>query len=138
MSGTWSRAPRVRRLTRTGWALATASMWRANGWPRLLPINLTISTNFRCNFRCVTCNVYDRKVKELEADEWTQVFESVGRAPAWMTFSGGEPFLRGDLPEIILSATKICQPAIINIPTNGWFTDRVVRGAEKICKGSPE
>jgi MoaA/NifB/PqqE/SkfB family radical SAM enzyme len=113
-------------------------MWRAKGWPRHLPVNLTISTNFRCNFRCVTCNVYDRKVKELEADEWTRVFESVGRAPAWMTFSGGEPFLRGDLPDIILSATRICQPAIINIPTNGWFTDRVVRGAEKICKGSPE
>ena len=49
-----------------------------------------------------TCNVYERKVDELDADEWGRVFESLGRAPAWMTFSGGEPFLRGDLPDIIL------------------------------------
>jgi MoaA/NifB/PqqE/SkfB family radical SAM enzyme len=138
VSGTWSRAPRLRRLARTGWALSTASSWRARGWPRLLPINVTVSTNFRCNFRCATCNVYERKVKELDADEWTRVFASMGTSPAWMTFSGGEPFLRGDLPEIILSATRHCRPAVVNIPTNGWFTDRVVRGVERICRGSPE
>ena len=57
-------------LARTGWALAAASSWRAKGWPRLLPVNVTVSTNFRCNFKCVTCNVYERKVNELDADEW--------------------------------------------------------------------
>lgn len=100
-------------------------------------MNVTVSTNFRCNFKCLTCNVYDRKVVELTAEEWTTVFESLGRAPAWMTFSGGEPFLRGDLPDIILSAIRICQPAVVNIPTNGWFTKRVVAGVERICKESP-
>jgi len=137
MSETWSRAPRLRRLTQTGYSLAAASSWRAHGWPRLLPVNVTISTNFRCNFRCQTCNVYDRKVKELEADEWKQVFESLGRSPVWMTFSGGEPFLRGDLPDIILSAISICQPAIVNIPTNGWFTKRVIEGVKRICEAAP-
>ncbi|MFN2505640.1 MAG: radical SAM/SPASM domain-containing protein [Acidimicrobiales bacterium] len=115
-----------------------ASSWRARGWPKLLPINVVISTNFRCNFRCLSCNVYERKVKELEAPEWEQVFASMGKAPTWMTFSGGEPFLRGDLPDIILSAIHHCEPAIVNIPTNGWFTKRVLAGVEKICTGSPE
>ena len=55
-----------------------------------------------------------------------------------MTFSGGEPFLRRDLPDIIISATRICRPAIVNIPTNGWFTDRVVGGVERICTASPD
>jgi len=100
-------------------------------------VNVTVSTNFRCNFKCLTCNVYDRKVVELEAGEWARVFESLGRAPAWMTFSGGEPFLRGDLPAIVLSAIRICQPAVVNIPTNGWFTKRVVAGVERICTASP-
>ncbi len=62
----------------------------------------------------------------------------MGRAPTWMTFSGGEPFLRGDLPDIILSAIRHCEPAVVNIPTNGWFTDRILRGVEKICTGSPD
>ncbi len=138
MSESWSRAPRLRLLTHTGWALATASSWRARGWPRLLPVNVVISTNFRCNFRCQTCNVYERKVKELEAHEWEKVFVSMGRAPTWMTFSGGEPFLRKDLPDIILSAIHHCRPAVVNIPTNGWFTDRVIAGVERIAKGSPD
>ncbi|MGH9190529.1 MAG: radical SAM/SPASM domain-containing protein [Acidimicrobiales bacterium] len=138
MSGTWSRAPRLRRLTRTGWSLAAASSWRARGYPRLLPINVTVSTNFRCNFKCLTCNVYERQVKELEASEWEQVFASMGTTPTWMTFSGGEPFLRGDLPDIILSATRLCQPAVVNVPTNGWFTKRVVNGVERICREAPD
>lgn len=138
MSGRWSRAPKLRRLTQTGYALTMASSWRAKGWPKLLPINVVVSTNFRCNFRCLTCNVYDRIVKELTAEEWDQVFRSLGTAPTWMTFSGGEPFLRGDLPDIILSAIHHCQPAIVNIPTNGWFTKRILAGAEKICTGNPD
>jgi MoaA/NifB/PqqE/SkfB family radical SAM enzyme len=125
-------------LARTGWALAAASSWRARGWPRLLPVNLTVSTNFRCNFRCATCNVYERKVRELDVDEWSRVFASLGRAPAWLTFSGGEPFLRGDLPDIVLAGVRACRPAIVNIPSNGWFSDRVVRGAERICRASPD
>ncbi len=138
MSGQWSRAPKAQRLVRTAWAFGTASSWRARGWPRLLPVNVTISTNFRCNFKCLTCNVYDRQVVELTPAEWTKVFESLGRAPAWMTFSGGEPFLRGELPDIVLSAIATCQPAVVNIPTNGWFTKRVVAGVERICTGAPE
>ena len=82
--------------------------------------------------------MYERKVKELDAAEWERVFASMGRAPTWMTFSGGEPFLRKDLPDIILSAIRHCEPAVVNIPTNGWFTDRVVRGVERICTASPE
>ncbi|MEA2933208.1 MAG: hypothetical protein QOI56_1993, partial [Actinomycetota bacterium] len=126
------------RLARTGYALAAASSWRARGRPRLLPVNVTVSTNFRCNFKCLSCNVYDRKVKELDAAEWARVFTSLGRSPAWMTFSGGEPFLRGDLPDIIGSAVRICRPAVVNIPTNGWFTERVVAGVEKICTAHPD
>ncbi len=99
---------------------------------------MVVSTNFRCNFRCLTCNVYERKVKELTAEEWERVFVSMGTAPTWMTFSGGEPFIRRDLPDIILSAIRHCEPAIVNIPTNGWYTKQILAGVEKICTTSPE
>lgn len=62
----------------------------------------------------------------------------MGDAPTWMTFSGGEPFIRGDLPDIILSAIRHCQPAIVNIPTNGWYVERVLAGVEKICTNAPD
>ena len=68
-------------MARTGWALGTASSWRARGWPRLLPVNVTISTNFRCNFKCLSCNVYERKVVELTADEWDRGLPVDGQGP---------------------------------------------------------
>ncbi|HEX6525587.1 MAG TPA: hypothetical protein VF070_37090, partial [Streptosporangiaceae bacterium] len=56
---------------------------------------------------------------DLTFPEWDRVFESLGRAPYWFTFSGGEPTLRKDLPDLVASAYRHCRPGIINIPTNG-------------------
>jgi len=58
-------------------------------------------------------------------EEWRQIFYSLGKAPFWVTISGGEPFLREDLPDLVGSLYDICRPAIINIPTNGLLTKRI-------------
>ena len=108
-------------------------LMHAFGRPLADPINVTISTTFRCNSRCLTCNVYERPVDELSPAEWDRVFEALGRAPRWFTFSGGEPFLRKDLVEIIQSAVRRCRPEVVNIPTNGTYTERVVDGVTRLC-----
>ena len=90
-----------------------------------LPVNITVSVSYRCNSRCKTCNVWLLPNDDLTADEWDRVFESLGTAPYWFTFSGGEPTLRADLPEMVESAYRHCRPGIINIPTNG-ILDRVI------------
>lgn len=54
-----------------------------------------------------------------------------------MTFSGGEPFLKDGVTAMVLAALELCRPAVLNIPTNGWFTDRVVDGVSAICAASP-
>jgi MoaA/NifB/PqqE/SkfB family radical SAM enzyme len=78
--------------------------------------------------------VYERPVDELSVDEWDKVFRSLGRAARWFTFSGGEPFLRKDLIDIIESAWRRCRPSIVNIPTNGTYPDRVVAAAERLSE----
>jgi MoaA/NifB/PqqE/SkfB family radical SAM enzyme len=90
-----------------------------------LPVNITVSVSYRCNSRCKTCNVWLLPNDDLTVDEWDRVFESMGDAPYWFTFSGGEPTLRKDLPEMVESAYRRCRPGIINIPTNG-IQDRVI------------
>jgi MoaA/NifB/PqqE/SkfB family radical SAM enzyme len=54
-----------------------------------------------------------------------------------LTFSGGEPFLRPDLIDIVLAAYRNCRPGIINIPTNGLLVERVVAGVERLVRGAP-
>jgi MoaA/NifB/PqqE/SkfB family radical SAM enzyme len=92
-----------------------------------LPVNLTVSVSYHCNSRCKTCNVWLLPNDDLVLDEWERVFQSLGDAPYWFTFSGGEPTLRADLPDMVESAYRNCRPGIINIPTNG-ILDRVIPG----------
>jgi MoaA/NifB/PqqE/SkfB family radical SAM enzyme len=103
-----------------------------------LPVNITVSTSYRCNSRCKTCNVWLLPNDDLVLDEWDRVFESMGTAPYWFTFSGGEPTLRKDLPEMVGSAYRHCKPGIINIPTNG-IQDRVIPARiERVLQAAPK
>ena len=90
-----------------------------------LPVNITVSVSYHCNSRCKTCNVWLLPNDDLVLDEWERVFQSLGNTPYWFTFSGGEPTLREDLPDMVESAYRNCRPGIINIPTNG-ILDRVI------------
>ncbi len=108
------------------------------GKPKLLPFSLVISISFRCNSKCKTCDVWRKPNDDLSLDEWTRVFQKIGHGPIYMTFTGGEPFLRKDLPEMVLAAYKHCRPAYITIPTNGILTPRIVEGVAKICENAPQ
>lgn len=109
-------------------------LFRLSGWPSLVPMSLTLSVTYRCNSRCRTCNVYRRNAAELSLDEWVRVFRSLGTAPAWVTISGGEPFLRNDLEELITRLYEICTPSIINIPTNGLLRERIPKVVANLAR----
>ena len=108
------------------------------GRPFALPVNITISTSYRCNSRCKTCNVWLLPNDDFTLEEWDRTFESLGHAPYWFTFSGGEPTLRKDLPAMVESAYRHCKPGIINSPTNG-IQDKVIPGRiEQILQSCPD
>ena len=103
-----------------------------------LPINITVSTSYRCNSRCKTCNVWLLPNDDFTLEEWDRTFESLGTSPYWFTFSGGEPTLRKDLPDMVESAYRHCKPGIINIPTNG-IQDKIIPGRiERVLQVAPK
>ncbi|HLI89653.1 MAG TPA: radical SAM protein [Ktedonobacteraceae bacterium] len=109
----------------------------ALGKPLALPMNLTISVSYRCNSRCKTCNVWQRPNDDFTIEEYDKTFASIGRAAYWFTFSGGEPTLRKDLPDMIASAYRHCRPGVINIPTNG-IQDKIIPGRiEQVLQAAP-
>ncbi len=112
-------------------------LYRRLGYPKLLPINLTLSPSPRCNSRCLTCNIWMKRENELTLAEWDKTLASLGKAPYWFTISGGEPLMYKDVVELAQLAYKHCRPGIINIPTNAILPsipDRV----ERIAKSCPE
>ncbi len=108
------------------------------GFPKLLPFSIVVSISYRCNSKCRTCDVWRKPNDDLTLDEWTRVFHNIGRGPIYMTFTGGEPFLRKDLPEMVIAAYQHCQPEYITITTNGILTQRIAEGVEKICVNAPK
>ncbi len=111
--------------------------FRALGFPRIMPMNYTISLTYRCNSKCSTCNIYRKKADNFTLDEYRKVFKSISHSPYWFTLSGGEPFLHKEIVEICKMAYDYCRPKIINIPTNGILTDKIAQSVLEIvnyCK----
>lgn len=112
-------------------------LYRRFDWPKLLPLNLTLSPSPKCNSRCFTCNIWAKRENELTLDEWKKALASLGQAPYWITISGGEPLMYPHIVQLVQSAYEQCRPGVINIPTNGILScipDRV----EAIARGCPK
>lgn len=108
------------------------------GWPKILPLNLTVSLTYRCNSRCKTCYIWKKNTEsELTPEEFEEIFKKLGEV-YWLTLSGGEPFLRGDLVEICQSAYNHSKPRIINIPTNGLQSKIIPSRIREIIKICPQ
>jgi MoaA/NifB/PqqE/SkfB family radical SAM enzyme len=107
------------------------------GWPRMLPFSVVVSVSFRCNSKCRTCDVWRKPSDDMTVEEWRKVFAHLGHAPSYLTFTGGEPFLRSDLHELVIAGAELCRPGIITIPTNGLLTKRIVDHVDQICTAAP-
>jgi Fe-coproporphyrin III synthase len=82
-----------------------------------------VIVTYRCNSRCTMCHTWQHPSKQ--GDEFEPSL--VKRIPSGLRFiniTGGEPFLREDLVEIVESAL-LKTPRLV-ISTNGYFTDRIL------------
>lgn len=102
-----------------------------------LPIHLILHVTYRCNLQCQTCfnwkNLNIDK-KDLTIDEFLRISQSLKKI-LWFHISGGEPFLRDDLPDICEIFARNNQPSFISIPTNGFNPERIEKiGAEILLR----
>jgi radical SAM protein with 4Fe4S-binding SPASM domain len=72
------------------------------------PLSVHFDLTYRCNERCVHCYLDHDDHGELTTVECIAVMEDLARAGAlFLTFSGGEIFLRPDLYEILAAARRL-------------------------------
>lgn len=93
-------------------------------------LNGTVIVTYRCNAKCTMCNRY--KVPSNPEDEIS--IETIRKLPEmyFTNITGGEPFIRDDLKEIVRELYKKSERIVIS--TNGFFTDRIV----ELCKKFPQ
>jgi len=72
------------------------------------PLSVHFDLTYRCNERCVHCYLDHDDHGELTTAECLQVLDDLARSGAlFLTFSGGEIFLRPDLYEILAAARRL-------------------------------
>lgn len=83
------------------------------------PYRMDLAITYRCNNRCHHCyNPAQRRREELDTSTWKQVIDRLWEVGIpHIIFTGGEPTLRDDLPELIAHAEANGQ--ITGINTNG-------------------
>jgi MoaA/NifB/PqqE/SkfB family radical SAM enzyme len=91
---------------------------------------------YSCPSRCKTCDIWKKRVENLTCDEYEKVFRSLNKVPWWVTVSGGDQFLRKDLPDIVRLIRQILEPTIINLPMNGVLTERIFELLPRIVENS--
>lgn len=93
-------------------------------------LNGTVIVTYRCNARCSMCNRY--KAPSRPEEELT--VETIRKLPKmnFVNVTGGEPFIRQDLEDIIRELYTKTDRVVIS--TNGFFTDRILDLCEKFPK----
>lgn len=95
-----------------------------------LPTDMCIIVTYRCPMQCQMCNIWQNPTDQHQ--EITPM--EMERLPKvkFMNITGGEPFVREDLEEIVEVAFRKSPRVVIS--TSGWFEERIIRLAEKFPK----
>ena len=103
------------------------------------PFDLEFAVTNSCNLRCIQCDIwryYEEKPEmiqiELKTGEIEKIFSSY-RGFNVVGITGGEPFLREDLPEIVNIVAKTQRKLkSLFITTNGQLTEKILGKVKEI------
>ena len=105
-----------------------------------LPSYFIFFPTSRCNLSCSHCFYHDslnKRFNELtldEIDSFTRTMDPL----LTLVLTGGEPYLRHDLDQIVRIFYHNTRVPIVNIPSNGWYLEKMDRQIRNIMTWCPE
>jgi len=89
----------------------------------LLPTDASIILTYRCHMRCKMCNIW-KNPSDTSEEVTANELRILPQGFEFINLTGGEPFLRSDLEEII----RVLAPKTkrIVISTSGWHYDKIL------------
>ena len=112
-------------------------------WFRTLnyPSYVVLFVTARCNANCKMCFYKDNMAKssgdkELTVEEYEKISKGI-KLINILGISGGEPFLRDDLAEIVKVFYKNCSPSVLDLPTNGFFIQKILDETGRVFPCEP-
>jgi MoaA/NifB/PqqE/SkfB family radical SAM enzyme len=94
----------------------------------------TFLVSYRCNARCGMCDSWRMKPgQELTAGEIGAMFAKLGRLDV-VRVTGGEPFLRKDIVEVVDAIQEASRPLVLHVTTNGSLPEEIEAFAARFSK----
>ena len=103
---------------------------------RGLPVNLIFFVTSKCNLLCRHCFYWEElnlPKNELSLDEIERIARSLPNLLS-LSLTGGEPYLRPDLPEIAAAFETYSRVRNIQIPSNGLMVERTIERAAALLE----
>jgi MoaA/NifB/PqqE/SkfB family radical SAM enzyme len=109
---------------------------RAFGQQRLdsLILFVTSTCNLRCEFCCYAEHL--NRARDISRADMRRISESMPAFRALLV-SGGEPFLRRDIAEVMGAFVENNGVENVNVPTNGWYLEPTLRNSESFVAKHP-
>lgn len=99
------------------------------------PKSAIIAITLNCNSRCIMCNIWQNKIKdELSADTYIKLPKGL----SYINITGGEPFLRRDIVEIVRNMKTAAPNARLVLNSNGYMPHKTGPDMKEILKIDPK
>lgn len=103
----------------------------------MLPTDAVIAVTYRCNAQCIMCDIW--KFDSVQNTELKPTdFKNLPTSLKNINISGGEPFLKSDLPDVIEVITKRCSNARLVFSTNGLSPKLLKKILPDVLKVNPD
>lgn len=98
------------------------------------PTSAFVSVTMLCNSRCIHCDIWKNKGLDFLPVEF---YRKLPPSLTMVDITGGEPFLRNDLPEVVAAIRDTCPKARILITTNGFLPQKIKKYVGAIVRNDP-
>jgi Fe-coproporphyrin III synthase len=99
------------------------------------PTYAIVAITLNCNSRCIMCDIWKNKIKnELEPDAYLKLPQTLRD----INITGGEPFLRRDIVQIVANMRKAAPYARFVLNSNGFMPHKIGPDMKEILKIDPK
>ena len=105
-----------------------------------LPSYFIFYPTSRCNLKCSHCFYHDslnKKFNELTLEEIDKITKTMDPI-LQLLLTGGEPYLRHDLDQIVRIFYENCKVPIFTIPSNGWYLNKMDKQIRNMMEWCPK
>ena len=105
-----------------------------------LPSYFIFYPTSRCNLKCNHCFYHDslnKRFNELTLDEIDKITKTMDPILS-LILTGGEPYLRNDLDQIVRIFYENCKVPILSIPSNGWYLSKMDKQIRNMMDWCPK